>query len=179
MILALLEYRFFFVAKLCGLFSYFRNASAVRGIGDHCWPTTYRGMYIHVYPSQERRKEIIYLTTHSTHFIFRLYGVRLMVKDHSDSEKGNLLLPHGLLFPISSKGSFIIYMHHSTDRITHHSLFYTSRGALAGYPSQIKTNKGLKIMLFNKTRLYNMHIFYKYIIFKYRTSQIKATETNT
>ena len=30
-----------------------------------------------------------------------------MVKDHSDSERGNLLPPHGLLFPNSSKGSFI------------------------------------------------------------------------
>ena len=30
-----------------------------------------------------------------------------MVKDHSDSESGNPLPPHGLLFPISSKGSFI------------------------------------------------------------------------
>ena len=40
-------------------------------------------------------------------FYLRLYGVRHMVKDHSDSEKGNPLTPHGLLFPISSKGSFI------------------------------------------------------------------------
>ena len=30
-----------------------------------------------------------------------------MVKDHSDSDSGNLLPPHGLLFLISSKGSFI------------------------------------------------------------------------
>ena len=30
-----------------------------------------------------------------------------MVKDHSDSERGNPLPPHGLLFSISSKGSFI------------------------------------------------------------------------
>ena len=30
-----------------------------------------------------------------------------MVKDHSDSQKGNLLPPHGLLFSINSKGSFI------------------------------------------------------------------------
>ena len=30
-----------------------------------------------------------------------------MVKDHSDSERGNPLSPHRLLFPISSKGSFI------------------------------------------------------------------------
>ena len=70
---------------------------------------------------------MFYLTTHSTHFIYgymgrernvlfndalntfylRLYGVTHMVKDHSDRERGNPLPPHGLLFPISSKGSFI------------------------------------------------------------------------
>ena len=40
-------------------------------------------------------------------FYSRLYGVGHMVKDQSDSERGNLLLPNGLLFPINSKGSFI------------------------------------------------------------------------
>ena len=35
------------------------------------------------------------------------FGVGHMIKNHSDSERGNLLPPHGLLFPISSKGSFI------------------------------------------------------------------------
>ena len=40
-------------------------------------------------------------------FYLRLYGVRHMVKDHSDSQRGNPLPPHRLLFPISSKGSFI------------------------------------------------------------------------
>ena len=40
-------------------------------------------------------------------FYLQLYGVTHMVKDHSDSERGNPLPPHGLLFPISSKGSFI------------------------------------------------------------------------
>ena len=40
-------------------------------------------------------------------FYSRLYGVGHMVKDHSDSERRNLLLPHGLLFLINSKGSFI------------------------------------------------------------------------
>ena len=43
---------------------------------------------------------------HST-FYLRLYGVTHMVNDHSDSERGYPLPPHGLLFPISSKGSFI------------------------------------------------------------------------
>ena len=50
--------------------------------------------------------EMFYLTTHSTHFIYG-YMASDMVKDHSDSEKGNPLPPHRLLFPINSKGSFI------------------------------------------------------------------------
>ena len=40
-------------------------------------------------------------------FYLRLYGVRHMVKDHSDSEKGNPLPPHRLLLSINSKSSFI------------------------------------------------------------------------
>ena len=40
-------------------------------------------------------------------FYLRLYGVIHMVKDHSDGEKGNPLLPHRLLLSINSKGSFI------------------------------------------------------------------------
>ena len=40
-------------------------------------------------------------------FYLRLYGVGHMVKDHSDSEKGNPLPPHRLLLSIKSKGSFI------------------------------------------------------------------------
>ena len=46
-----------------------------------------------------------------------------MVKDHSDNERGNPLL----LFPISSKGSFISQRQNST----YHGLCYTSHGALA------------------------------------------------
>ena len=44
-----------------------------------------------------------------------------MVKDHSDTERGNPLPPHGLHFLIGSKGFF--YMHHPID---------TNHGALAG-----------------------------------------------
>ena len=45
-----------------------------------------------------------------------------MVKDHSDSERGNPLLPHGLLFLINSKGSFICTI---PDRIAHTTAFAT------------------------------------------------------
>ena len=40
-------------------------------------------------------------------FYLWLYGARHIVKDHSGSKRGNLLLPHGLLFPINSNGSCI------------------------------------------------------------------------
>ena len=56
-------------------------------------------------------------------FYLRLYGVRHMVKDHSDSEKGNSyrLTARVLLYAPS----------HRQDN-TYHGLCYTSRGALAG-----------------------------------------------
>ena len=73
---------------------------------------------------------MFYLTTHSTHVILRLYGVEHMVKDHSDSERGNPLPAHGLLFPISNKGSLYAPFHRQDS--TYHGLCYTSRGALAG-----------------------------------------------
>ena len=60
-------------------------------------------------------------------FYLRLYGVRHMVKDHSDSERGHF--PHGLLFPISSKGSFICSIPQKGKHILR--LCCTSRGALA------------------------------------------------
>ena len=40
-------------------------------------------------------------------FYLRLHGVGHMIKDHSDSERGNPLPPHGLLFTINSKSCFI------------------------------------------------------------------------
>ena len=45
---------------------------------------------------------MFYLTTHSTHFIYG-YMASDMVKDHSDSEKGNPLPPHRLLFRLTAR----------------------------------------------------------------------------
>ena len=63
-------------------------------------------------------------------FYLRLYGVRHMVKDHSDSEKGKPLPPHRLLLSINSK--VLLYAPSHRQDSTYHSLCYTSRGALAG-----------------------------------------------
>ena len=55
-------------------------------------------------PQPRRRKEgnILFNNALNT-FYLRLYDE----KNHSDIERGNPLPPHRLLFPISSKGSFI------------------------------------------------------------------------
>ena len=55
---------------------------------------------------EERERNVLFNDALNT-FYLRLYGVRHMVKDHSDSEKENPLLPHRLLLSIKSKGSFI------------------------------------------------------------------------
>ena len=54
----------------------------------------------------ERERNVLFNDALNT-FYLRLYGVRHMVKDHSDSEKRNPLPPHRLLLSINSKGSFI------------------------------------------------------------------------
>ena len=55
---------------------------------------------------RERERNVLFNDALNT-FYLRLYGVRHMVKDHSDSEIGNPLPPHRLLLSINSKGSFI------------------------------------------------------------------------
>ena len=55
---------------------------------------------------RERERNFLFNDALNT-FYLRLYGVRHMVTDHSDSEKGNPLPPHRLLLSINSKGSFI------------------------------------------------------------------------
>ena len=71
-------------------------------------------------------KEMFYLTTHSTHFILRLYGVGHMVKDHSDSERET----HCYSFPLAAR--VLLYAPFHRQDNTYHGLCYPSRGALAG-----------------------------------------------
>ena len=55
---------------------------------------------------RERQRNVLFNDALNTFYLL-LYGVRHMVKDHSDSEKGNPLPPHWLLLSINSKGYFI------------------------------------------------------------------------
>ena len=58
------------------------------------------------YLDREKEGNVLFNDALNTFYLW-LYGVGHTVDDHSDSERGNLLLPHGLLFLINSKGSFI------------------------------------------------------------------------
>ena len=51
---------------------------------------------------REREKLFFLFNDALNTFYLRLYGVRHMVKDHSDIEKGNPLPPHRLLLSINS-----------------------------------------------------------------------------
>ena len=61
-------------------------------------------------------------------FYLRLYGVGHMVKDHSDSERGNLLMPHGYSFRLAAR----VLLYAPSHRQDSTYLCYTSRGALVG-----------------------------------------------
>ena len=57
-----------------------------------------------------------------TTFYLRLYGVRHMVKDHSDSEIENPLPPHGYSFQLTTR---VLLYASFTDRIIHITAFVT------------------------------------------------------
>ena len=63
-------------------------------------------------------------------FYLRLYGVKHMVKFNTDSERGNPLPPHVLLFLATAR--VLLYAPFNRQYSTYHILCYTSRGALTG-----------------------------------------------
>ena len=61
----------------------------------------------------QRKEGSVLLNDALNTFSYGYMGSDIMVNDHSDSERGNPQPPHGLLFPISSKGSFICDIPHT------------------------------------------------------------------
>ena len=54
-----------------------------------------------------KEENVLFNDALNTVLIYGYMASDIWQKDHSDSERGNLLLPHRLLFPNSSKGCFI------------------------------------------------------------------------
>ena len=108
----------------------------------------YTVIFIHRFPFTYTcigRKEMFYLTTHSTNFIM-LYGVEHMVKNHSDSERRNPMPPHRVHFSICNKEYFIYAPSHRQDS-THHGLCYTSRPCGIGTSTEPFSDQNTTIRL--------------------------------
>ena len=74
--------------------------------------------------ANEGRKEMFYLTTHSTHFIYGYMASDIiMLKYHTDSERGKPAAATWATLSDYQQGFF--YMHHPTDRIAHTTAFVT------------------------------------------------------
>ena len=76
---------------------------------------------------REREREMFYLMMHSTHFIYGYMALDIWLRTILIVRKETRCCHIGYSY---KQGFF--YMHHPTDRITYHSLCYTSCGALAG-----------------------------------------------
>ena len=73
---------------------------------------------------------MFYLTTHSTHFILRLYGVG-HTQDHTQIVREETRCRHmGYSFRLTAR--VLLYAPSHRQDITYHGVCYTSRGALAG-----------------------------------------------
>ena len=72
---------------------------------------------------------MFYLMMHSTHFIYA-YMASHMVKDHSDSERGNRCRHIGYSFRLAAR--VLLYAPSHRQDNTYLGLCYTSREALAG-----------------------------------------------
>ena len=69
----------------------------------------------------EGRKGNVFFNDALNTFYLQLYSIRHIAKDHSDSEKENPFLSHGLL---SNYQQGFFYMHHA-DRTVHTTAFVT------------------------------------------------------
>ena len=81
-----------------------------------------------IYRTKEGRKCLINDALNT--FYLRLYGVRHMVKDHSDSEKETRCRHIGYSYRLTAR--VLLYAPSHRQDNTYHGLCYTSRGALAG-----------------------------------------------
>ena len=77
----------------------------------------------------ERERNVLFNDALNTFYLL-LYGVRHMVKDQSDREKGNPPPHIGYSYRLTAR--FFLYAPSYRQDNTYHGLCYTSRGALVG-----------------------------------------------
>ena len=80
--------------------------------------------------SKEGRKEMFYLTTHSTHFIYGYMASDIWLRTILIVRKETCCRHMGYSFRLTAR--VILYAPSHRQDSTYHGLYYTSRGALAG-----------------------------------------------
>ena len=78
----------------------------------------------------ERRKEMFYLTTHSTHFIYGYMASDIWLRTILIVRKETCCRHIGYSFQLTAR--VLLYGPYHRQDSTYHNLCYTSRGALAG-----------------------------------------------
>ena len=84
----------------------------------------------HVNDWQEGRKEMFYLTMHSTHFIYGYMALDIWLRTILIVRKETRCCHIGYSFRLTAR--VLLYAPSHRQDSTYHSLCYTSRGALAG-----------------------------------------------
>ena len=87
----------------------------------------YNSLTIHHYTG---RKEMFYLTTHSTHFIYGYMASDIWVRTIQIAKEETRCRHIGYSFRLAAR--VLLYALSHREDSTYHGLCYTSRGALAG-----------------------------------------------
>ena len=83
------------------------------------------------YPiSLTRKEENVLLNDMLNTFYLRLYGFKRVLKDHSDTKKGNPMSPLHVLFLLAARD--LLYVPFQRQNSTYQGLCYFSHGTLAG-----------------------------------------------
>ena len=86
--------------------------------------------YMHLTLVLEGRKEMLYLTTHSTHFIYGYMASDIWLRTILIVRKETRCCHIGYSFQLTAR--VLLYAPSHRQDCTYHSLCYTSHGALAG-----------------------------------------------
>ena len=92
--------------------------------------SSWRSQYGDIHSFREREREMFYLTTHSTHFIYGYMASDIWLRTILIVRKETRCRHIGYSFQLTAR--IILYAPSHRQDNTYHGLCYTSRGALAG-----------------------------------------------
>ena len=94
---------------------------------SHCWLL---GSFVRFWLYGEREREMFYLTTHSTHFIYGYMASDIWLRTILIVRKETRCRHIGYSYRLAAR--VLLYAPSHRQDNTYHGLCYTSRGALAG-----------------------------------------------